>query len=89
VRGPDPVRVPHHPATAVVKTRSGQRTFSRYMLLTKGFVDADGPERAQWQRESAEDVVRDAAWNQGHGPLPGGARILQWRHNAEQRSVVG
>jgi hypothetical protein len=28
------------------------------MLLTKGFVDADGPERAQWQRESAEDVVR-------------------------------
>jgi hypothetical protein len=63
----------------------GSRNYSRYMRLTKGFVDPYGPERAQWQRESAEDVVRDAAWDQRHGSLPGGARIVQWRQDAEQR----
>jgi hypothetical protein len=35
-----------------------RRNYDRYMRVTKGFVDPDSPERAQWQRESAEDVVR-------------------------------
>jgi hypothetical protein len=63
-----------------------RRNYDRYMRVTKGFVDPDSPERAQWQRESAEDVVRDAAWNQRHGPLPGGARILHWQEVGEQRA---
>lgn len=62
----------------------GGRNFSRYMLLTKGLVDSGGPERRQWQKESAEDAVRDAEWNLRHGPLPGGARILQWQQVGEQ-----
>jgi hypothetical protein len=64
----------------------GQRNFDRYMQVTKGFVDPDSPERARLQRESAEDVVRDAAWNQRHGPLPDGARILHLQHVGEQRA---
>ena len=59
----------------------GQRNYDRYMLFMKRFVERDGPERAQWQRESAEDVVRDAEWNERHGPVPGGPRILQWNTN--------
>ena len=54
----------------------GGRNFSRYMLLTKRLVDPDGPERRQWQKDSAEDSARDAEWNRRHGPIPGGARIL-------------
>jgi len=46
----------------------GQRNYSRYMLFTKGFVAADSPERAQWQRESAKESVKDDAWNRRHGP---------------------
>jgi hypothetical protein len=46
------------------------------MLFTKGFVEPDGPERALWQQESAEDVVRDAEWNRRHGPVPGGAQVV-------------
>jgi hypothetical protein len=57
----------------------GQRNYSRYMLLTKGFVAPDGPERAQWQRESAQDSQRDAEWNQRHGPIPGGARVVTFQ----------
>ena len=38
----------------------GQRNYSRYKLLTKGFVEPDGPERAQWHQESAQDSQRDA-----------------------------
>jgi hypothetical protein len=41
----------------------GRRNYDRYMLFTKGFVKADGPERAQWQRESAQESVGDADWN--------------------------
>jgi hypothetical protein len=53
----------------------GQRNYDRYMLFTKGFVKADGPERREWQKESDEDSVRDADWNQRHGPIPGGAVV--------------
>ena len=58
----------------------GRRNYDRYMQVRKGFVDPDSPERSQWQQESAQDSQRDAEWNQRHGPLPGGASILQWRH---------
>jgi hypothetical protein len=34
----------------------GRRNYDRYMLFTKGFVKADGPERAQWQRESLRNL---------------------------------
>jgi hypothetical protein len=47
----------------------GQRNYSRYMQLTKGFVAAEGPERRQWQKESAQESVHDAEWNQHHGPV--------------------
>jgi hypothetical protein len=57
----------------------GQRNFSRYHLPNKGFVDPNGPERVQWQRESGQESLRDDEWNRRHGPVPGGARILQWR----------
>ena len=29
----------------------GKRNFDRYMLFTKVFVTADGPERRQWKKE--------------------------------------
>jgi hypothetical protein len=57
----------------------GQRNYSRWKLLTKGFVAADSPERVQWEKKSDEDSRRDAAWNRRHGPVPGGAAILGWR----------
>ena len=66
----------------------GRRNFDRYMRVIKEYVAADGPVRAQWQKESAEDAVWDAEWNKRHGPLPGGARILNWRHDGEQRQLT-
>ena len=62
----------------------GRRNYDRYMQVTKGFVNPDSPERAQWQMESAQESVRDAEWNQQHGPVPGGACILRWRLDDEQ-----
>jgi hypothetical protein len=61
----------------------GRRNYNRYMLFTKGFVAADSPERIRWQRESAEESNRDAAWNRRHGRVPGGASVLQWRDKHE------
>ena len=61
----------------------GRRNFDRYMRVVKKYVSFDGPKHAQWQKESAEDVVWDAVWKKGHGPVPGGARILRWRHEGE------
>ena len=61
----------------------GQRNYSRYMRINKRFVDPDGPERAQWQRESAQESLRDDEWNRRHGPVPGGASILRW-HRGER-----
>lgn len=61
----------------------GRRNYDRYMLFNKGFVEADGPERRQWQKESAEESIRDVAWNRRHGPVKSGARVLQWRHESE------
>ena len=49
----------------------GRRNYDRYMQVAKRFVDGDSPERAQWQRESGEDSMRDTQWNRGHGPVPG------------------
>lgn len=64
----------------------GQRNYSRYMQLTKGLVAADGPERAQWQQESAQESRRDTQWNQRYGPVAGGARILPFAgERARQR----
>ena len=53
------------------------------MRVIKKYVAFDGPKHAQWQKESAEDAVWDAEWNKRHGPVPGGARILHWRHEGE------
>ena len=61
----------------------GGRNFSRYMLLTKRLVDPDGPERRQWQKESAEDAVQDAEWNLRHGPLPGGAQVVAFKSDTQ------
>ena len=61
--------------------------FDRYMQITKGFVDPDGPERAQWRKEDAQESVQDAEWNQRHGPVPGGAAILRWRQQRDDASV--
>ena len=65
----------------------GQRNYSRYMLVVKKFVKSDSLERAQWQKEFDEEDVWDAEWNKRHGPVPGGARILHWRHEGEQLSL--
>jgi hypothetical protein len=62
-----------------------RRNYNRYMLVVKKFVAADSPERARWQRESAEESRRDVAWNRRHGPVPGGARIVPWRDEFENR----
>jgi hypothetical protein len=61
----------------------GQRNFSRYKLITKGFVAVDSLERAQWKKEDAEESRRDAERNRRHGPVAGGASILQWRHDSQ------
>ena len=66
----------------------GRRNFDRYMRVVKKYVAFDSAEHAQWQKESAEDAVWDAEWNKRHGPVPGGARILRWRHEGEQRSAA-
>ena len=65
----------------------GPRNYSRYMFIVKGFVDPDGPERAQWQKEDAQESVQDAEWNRRHGPVPGGAAILRWRQQRDDASV--
>ena len=36
----------------------GQRNYSRYMFIVKGFVDADGPERAQWRKRTLRNLSR-------------------------------
>jgi hypothetical protein len=33
----------------------GNRNYSRYMLIVKGFVAGDSLERAQWHKESAQE----------------------------------
>ena len=65
----------------------GSRNYSRYMRITKGFVDPDGPERAQWQKEDAQETAQDAEWNRRHGPVPGGAAILRWRQQSDDASA--
>jgi hypothetical protein len=65
----------------------GQRNYSRYMFIVKGFVDPDGPERAQWHKEFAEESAQDAEWNRRHGAVPGGAAILRWRQQRDDASV--
>jgi len=67
----------------------GQRNFNRYMFITKGFVAGDSLERAQWQREFAQESKWDAEWNRHHGPVPGCATILQWRLEREEESRAG
>jgi len=64
----------------------GQRNYSRFKQLTKGFVAANGPERVRWQRESAEEATRDAEWNRQHGSVPTGAVILTFSR-AETRGL--
>ena len=62
----------------------GQRNFSRYMLITKKFVAGDSLERAQWQKEYAEEARSDADWKRRHGPATGGASVLQWRRGSQR-----
>jgi len=64
----------------------GQRNYDRYMRVVKNYVAIDSPGHVQWQRESAEESERDAAWNSSHGPIPGGASILPWRHAGEPQA---
>ena len=65
----------------------GQRNYSRYMFIVKGFVDPDGPERRQWKKESAQELMQDAEWNRRRGLVPGGAAILRWRQERDDASV--
>jgi len=64
----------------------GQRNYSRYMFVVKGFVAGDSLERTQWQKESDEDSIRDADWNRRHGPVPGGQAFPSGRHEREEES---
>jgi hypothetical protein len=61
----------------------GQRNYNRYMLVVKGFVAGDSLERAQWRKEDAEESQRDADWKRQHGPVDGGASVIQWRHDVQ------
>ena len=63
----------------------GQRNYGRWKLLTKGFVKADGPERAAWHQESAQESLRDAEWNRRHGPVPGGRAFFHGDTSVEER----
>ena len=54
--------------------------YGELLAVIKKYVSFDGPERAQWEKESAEDAMWDAEWNKRHGPVPGGATVLQWRN---------
>ena len=67
----------------------GRRNYNRHMMVVKRFVAPDGPERAQWQKQSAQESIRDDEWNRRHGPVPGGAKILQWRREHEGRLTYG
>jgi hypothetical protein len=62
----------------------GNRNFGRYKSLTHGLVEPDGPERRQWQRESADEEVRDIEWNRRHVKIDGGAEILRFKQVAER-----
>ena len=66
----------------------GRRNYDRYIQVTKGFVDPDSLERAEWQRESAEESMRDTEWNERHGPVASGASILRWRLGNEELALV-
>ena len=57
------------------------------MRVVKKYVSFDSAEHAQWQKESAEDAVWDAEWNKRHVPVPGGARMLRWRHAGELQAL--
>ena len=48
----------------------GQRNYSRYMLIVKGFVAGDSLERAQWQKEYAEESVRTPSGAIAMGQFP-------------------
>lgn len=65
----------------------GQRNYSRFMQLTKGLVAPNSPERLGWKRESAEEDVRDAEWNQRHGKIDGGAAILRFDSPVERAKI--
>ena len=69
---------------ATLLQRRGWRNYSRFKQLTNGLVAADGPERLGWQRESAEEEVRDAEWNRRHGRTNGPADILRFKRIAER-----
>ena len=64
----------------------GNRNFGRYKSLTHGLVEPDGPERREWQQESADEDIRDAEWNGRHGRIEGGADILRFKERADQQS---
>jgi hypothetical protein len=69
---------------ATLLQHRGQRNFSRFKQLTHGLVAADSPERLGWQRESAEEDVRDAEWNRRHGRTDGGAKMLRFKQVTER-----
>jgi hypothetical protein len=54
----------------------GNRNYDRYMKLTKKLIAPNSPERLGWQRESAEESIRDAEWHRRHCPRSGGAVVL-------------
>ena len=58
----------------------GMRNYSRYMLVTKGFVAGDSLERAQWQKEYAEES-RVTLTGTTAMAVPGGASVLQWQRD--------
>ena len=70
--------------------RRGRRNYDRYMRITKGFVDVNGPERQQWRVEDLAEARADADWAKGHGPVEGGAVVTNFPDIALQTpQVVG
>ena len=53
----------------------GRRNYDRYMRVIKKYVAFDSPVHAQWQKESAEDAVWDAEWNNVMASCPEARRF--------------
>ena len=64
----------------------GIRNFGRFMTKTGPYTHPDPQERARLEREQIQDQQDDRDWNRRHGPVPGGASILQWRHDSRATS---
>ena len=61
----------------------GSRNYSQWMMVTKGHVAPDGPEREQWKAEALAESKADAEWAKHHGRVDGGAWVARFPQSPE------